>query len=248
MLSITYFYRKLFCRKGYGVHSPFVFDLITNVIEEKSFYYSYHDISLIREQLIQKKCLICYNGKQINLKKALRKYGISKKEGEFLFRLTNHYKPRTILSIGSSGGLTPLYLSRYDSNVECVTLESEPDLFDLAVYFLERETNTSHIIWPCSYHDFIPEKISIPEQIDCIYTGKDVGTNALHYVFAQCFPYIHDKTFWALAGIHSSPERLQFWKEICQHPNVTVAVDLYQMGLLFFDPKLHKRVYKTIIP
>ena len=248
MLSITYFYRKLFCRKGYGVHSPFVFDLITNVIEEKSFYYAYHDISLIREQLIQKKRFIDYNGEQINLKKALRKYGISKKEGEFLFRLTNHYKPRTILSISSSGGLAPLYLSRYGSNVECVTLEYETDLYDLAVHFLNRETNTSHYIWLCSYYDFYPPKISMFNQIDCIYMGKELGVNSLYYSFNQCIPLIHDKTFCVLAGIHSSTEKLNYWNELCQHPNVTVAVDLYQMGLLFFDPKLNKRVYKTIIP
>lgn len=39
-------YRSIRYRKGFGVHSPFVFNLITKVIEEKCSYYSFYDIEL----------------------------------------------------------------------------------------------------------------------------------------------------------------------------------------------------------
>ena len=35
----------------------------------------------------------------------------------------------------------------------------------------------------------------------------------------------------------------EFWKEICSHPEVTVTIDLYSMGIVFFNKKLHKRDY-----
>ena len=41
-------YRGIRYRKGFGVHSPFVFNLITKVIEERCQYYSFYDIELIR--------------------------------------------------------------------------------------------------------------------------------------------------------------------------------------------------------
>ena len=44
-------YRCLRYRKGYGVHSPFVYNLITKVIEEKCSYYSFYDIELLRREL-----------------------------------------------------------------------------------------------------------------------------------------------------------------------------------------------------
>lgn len=47
-------YRGIRYRKGFGVHSPFVFNLITKVIEERCQYYSFYDIELIRKQLLSK--------------------------------------------------------------------------------------------------------------------------------------------------------------------------------------------------
>ena len=248
MHCFTQIYRKLFCRKGYGVHSPFVFALIANVIEDKSAYYAYHDISLIRLQLTQNNKVIYYKGKRLTVKKAVRKYGISKKEGEFLFRLANHYKPRTILSVGSSLGLTPLYLSRYNSAVQCITLECEQDFAEMATRLLSRETNPSLQIRTGTYKKSVSEAFTQLKRIDCIFIDKNVEISDLDAIFNQCLPFIHDKTFSVLAGIRLSSEKYHFWEHICQHPQVTVAVDLFQMGLLFFQPTLHRRVYKTIIP
>ena len=247
MLVFTKIYRRLFCRKGYGVHSPFVFDLITNVIEDTCAYYSYHDIALIRKQLMQNNKFIHYCGKRLTVKKAVQRYGISKKEGELLFRLTNRYKPHSILAIGSSLGLTPLYLARYDSTVQCITLESEPDFAGIATYLLSKETNPSFQIRTGAYHDLISESLLQFTRIDCIFIDKNVNISTLDTFFNQCLPFIHDHTFCVLAGIRSSSEKYHFWKQICQHPAVTVAVDLLQMGFLFFQPKLHKRVYRTIL-
>ena len=248
MFRTTQIYRKLFCRKGYGVHSPFVFDLITNVIEDRCGYYSYHDIALIRKQLTQNNTFIHYKGKRLKVKQAVRRYGISLKEGEFLFRLTNYFKPRTILAIGSSLGLTPLYLTRYDSTVQCMTLESEPDFAEIAAHLLSKETNPSLQIRTGAYHESVPDSIQQFPRIDCIFTDKNVGISDLDGFFNQCLPSIHDHTFYVLAGIRSSSERYHYWQQISQHPKVTVAIDLFQMGLLFFQPKLHKRVYRTILP
>ena len=227
---------------------PFAFDLITNVIEDTCAYYAYQDISLIRNQLKQNNKFIHYRGKRITVQKAVKKYGISRKEGELLFRLTNHYKPRAILSIGSSLGLSPLYLTRYDSTVQCITLECEPDFAEMATHLLSKETNPSLQIRTGAYHESMSEPISQLKQIDCIFIDKNIKTNNLDIIYTHCLPFIHDHTFCVLAAIRSSVAKHHFWKQICQHPQVTVAVDLFQMGILFFQPNLHKRVYKTIIP
>ena len=33
------------------------------------------------------------------------------------------------------------------------------------------------------------------------------------------------------------------WKEIKQHFNVSVALDLYQVGLIFLNPEIYKQEY-----
>ena len=44
-------------------------------------------------------------------------------------------------------------------------------------------------------------------------------------------------------GIKASRKMRKFWKEVCAHPEVTVTIDLYSMGIVFFNKKLHKRDY-----
>lgn len=247
MLSIIRTYRKLFCRKGFGVHSPFVFELITRVIEETCEYYAYYDISLVRLQILQNERIIKYRKKRISVKKALRQYGLSAKEGNFLFRLTNYLKPRTILSVGSSMGLAPLYLSRYDSKVRCITLECEQDLAEITGQFLRKEKNPALEIKTGAYEKLLPDSIGKLQHIDCVFIGKDVSVCDWDTVFEQCLPFVSETSFFVLAGIRSSTEKQQYWMQFRQHVSITVAVDLFDIGLLFFHPKLRKRVYKTIL-
>ena len=247
MLSLTPVYRKLFCRKGFGVHSPFLFDLITNVIEEIYLFYALDDIASVRLQLLQNEQLIQYGDKRITVKKAVQRYGISQKECQFLFRLANHYKPHTMLSVGSSMGLAPLCLTRYDSSVHCITLEREQAVAEIASHFLCKEKNPTQPIKTGAYRTSIPESIGELQQIDCVFIGKDVGVYDWDTVFEQCEPAIRDTTFFLLAGIRSSTEKQYYWTQFRQHPSVTVAIDLYDLGILFFQPKLHKMYYKTIL-
>ena len=247
MLGLIQIYRKLFCRKGFGVHSPFVYDLITNVIEEKSDFYAFSDISIAQLQLLQNEHVIQYGRKRIAVKEALKRFGITTKEGKFLFRLTNHYKPHTILSIGSSMGLAPLCLTRYNATVQCIILEYEQDIAEIAKQILNKEKNTALNIKIGAYHELLPESIVQLQRIDCVFIGKDVGVNDWDTVFEQCEPFIHDSTFFVLAGIRSSTDKQNYWMQYRQHPKVTVAIDLFDLGLLFFQPKLHRAVYKTIL-
>ena len=45
-------------RKGHGIHSPFVFDFITNVLNDKKKYPCYHTIEKVRQQLKQDAAVI----------------------------------------------------------------------------------------------------------------------------------------------------------------------------------------------
>ena len=100
-------YRSIRYRKGFGVHSPFVFNLITKVIEEKCSYYSFYDIELLRKQLLFREGEITYPDRQNKGKRKTRsiseivkRESIRPKHGALLFRLTNYFKSKNILQIG----------------------------------------------------------------------------------------------------------------------------------------------------
>jgi len=73
-------------RCGYGVHSPFAFILITQVIYESTPYYKYKDLDLEEKKLApQKDRNWTYE---------------SKKMKRLLFRLVNYTQPHTIVDVG----------------------------------------------------------------------------------------------------------------------------------------------------
>lgn len=75
-------------RCGYGVHSPFAFDLITNVIYERTPYYAYRELAMMR--------------KTINETDQAMKRDSLQKVDRLLFRLVNRVQPNTIVEMGPS--------------------------------------------------------------------------------------------------------------------------------------------------
>lgn len=74
-------------RCGYGVHSPFAFNLITHVIYESTAYYKYEELAKAQ--------------KQLELEKDKRWKYESKKVKRLLFRLVNYTQPETIVDAGT---------------------------------------------------------------------------------------------------------------------------------------------------
>ena len=85
-------YRHVRYTKGFGVHSPYAFSLITQVINEKMYYYAYDDIRRLRKYSAERRFKI----KRITLKKK-----IPSKKLFLIYRLVNNFNPKNILQIGS---------------------------------------------------------------------------------------------------------------------------------------------------
>ncbi|WP_297329795.1 hypothetical protein [uncultured Bacteroides sp.] len=111
-------------RCGYGVHSPFAFNLITQVIYESTPYYKYKDLE--KEE------------KKLALEKDKNWKYESKKRKHLLFRLVNYTQPNTIVDIGRLAA-SSLYLKAGREGADYVAASSLSELFleaDVPVDFL----------------------------------------------------------------------------------------------------------------
>ena len=283
-------YRLLFCRGGYGIHSPFVFDLITNVIEERRLYYCYEQLHTVRLQLLQDKRKITVRYRTISenkptadletstpatvrnqtmtIKKAIETYCYTETEDRLLFRLANYFQPKTILVIGSEFGLTPLYLTAFTKETTCIVIEPESSIATIAQEYLKKYA-LANIVFPV----LEDKHIGSPERFDFIIwshsftpfpINKPTGNSSIHQPdfksasipsfdealslvnFDRFLPYINDESVMIISGIHASSNRRKVWNAICVHPKVTVTIDLYHFGIVFFNPKLHQKTYKSV--
>ena len=106
---------------GHGIHSPFAFKFVLQVLCEHSCYYAYEDIRKLRRrtETAQRKA----GGKLPKI--------VSEDTARMLFRLVNYYNPQKILQIGGCFGVTETVMNMVSSTSEVAVHEPQPELFDL---------------------------------------------------------------------------------------------------------------------
>lgn len=101
-------------RCGYGVHSPFAFELITCLIYERTPYYAYSDL------MAEQKRLAPHSGKGWNSE--------STKVNQLLFRLVNRLQPHTLVDAGALSA-SSLYLQAGKSAADYLFASDLSELF-----------------------------------------------------------------------------------------------------------------------
>ncbi len=238
-------YKRIRHRKGHGIHSPFVYNLITKVIEERNPYYRYHDIELIRKKLLYKEDSFFQTGKtKLPLAEIVKKKAIRPKHGALLFRLTNYFKPDKILQIGTSLGLSTLYISSYKPGLTCVSLEPDKDYSLISKWVYENGARTSIDLQTGAYRDKLPGILNKMKKVDFVFMNIHDDSSENNYIFNECIKHTHNESVFVMEGIKNNQVTRNFWNETCTHPEVTVTIDLTSIGIIFFNKKHYKRDYK----
>src|SRR5678815_415064 len=143
-LALKYFKHFLTASngKGHGMHSPFVFDFITKILNDKTVYPEYEKVEALRMQLSNDSAVLevkDFGAGSVIDKKSKRSISSiaknaakPKKFGQLLFRMVKHYQPPTILELGTSLGITTSYFSLANPDARLVTMEGSKEIADAA--------------------------------------------------------------------------------------------------------------------
>lgn len=125
------------------VHSPFVFELVERILEDKRTFYAFDEIELVRQQLLTSDESISVrdlgagshvsNGEKRRVSMIARSAVSPRFQGQTLFRLVEWLKPRRLLELGTSLGVTSLHLAEAaPPDATIWTLEGSPEIVNLA--------------------------------------------------------------------------------------------------------------------
>jgi predicted O-methyltransferase YrrM len=230
-------YRKIRYRKGFGVHSPFVYNLITKVIEEKNSYYAFAEIENFRKKLLSGND----EGSIITAKETQ-----SANYGAFLFRIVNFFKCKNVIQIGSSTGVMGIYLAMASrTQTDCWLLEERRGLSQpVREFALAHNLNKIHYI-EGDYKVNLEILHSTLPEADLIFINQLPESMEIEALVHLCKPFMQKKSILILNGIAKNKMMRNFWQSIKDHPQSRVILDLYALGMVFFDDKLPKRQYKT---
>jgi len=180
---------------------------------------------------------------QSTINKIIDKEAILPKKGALLFRLVNHFKSEHILQIGVKSGLSTLYLTSHRKNIQCIALEDTPMFSSIAKYVFEKGARNPIDLRIGEYKDMIVQAFADMPKVDFIFFDTFSKQYDNTWLFNESLNYVYGGTVFVFDEIKANRKMRDFWKEVCKHPDVTVTIDLFYMGIVFFNKKLHKRNY-----
>ncbi len=248
-------------KNEHGVHSPFVFDLVTKCFYDNTKHPEYYNLKSYRKSLLENKNTIevtdfgagsrVFKSNTREISKIAQTAGISPKNAELLFRIVHYFQPKSILEIGTSLGLATNSLALGNPDAVITTLEGCKNTQDVAKKNFEKQFEGEYgrdFTYPKPNVNFETTEFSTyfktlnlsPITHHLIYFDGNHSKKATLDYFEALLPTISNDSVWIFDDIHWSADMEEAWAIIKNHPKITVTIDTFQWGIVFFRAEQQK--------
>lgn len=250
MLSLFFSYLKFLWQSTnqHGVHSPFVFDFVTKGLYKKHDSNTIKKIKLIRKTLLKnnKKIEIedfgagskIFKTNKRTISQLTKHVALSNKKAEILFKTTNYFKPKTILELGTSLGLGTITLAISNLESKIISVEGCKNIFNEAENVLKENNIKNCLLKNSNFDDFLK---SYHQDYECVLFDGNHTYDATISYFNQLLIKKHNDSYWIFDDIHWSKDMERAWLYIKNHDEVSVTIDLFHYGLVFFRKEQMKQ-------
>lgn len=212
------YFKYLWQRKSeYGIHSPFVYDFMRKVLNDSGSNRDYDTIYRIG-RLLDKRKYINYN---------------LRKQSRLLYRMIRYFEPDSAVSFGSLTALNTAALALGHLQTKVYLEESED--------FLETLNSMG----------IVNVRLIQPEEFDSehfrklntgfVFFGRDSFEDDTWDYLADCMNYKTVDSVFVFEGIHHNRDMEDAWEEIKANEDVSVTIDLYCIGMVFFREGIEKQ-------
>jgi predicted O-methyltransferase YrrM len=232
----------------HGVHSPFVYNLVTKCFYDKKRYSTYKDLKNYKSDLLKNDISIevtdLGKGSRISNKTRRRitsiakNAGSTKKRAQLLYRLSHYFKFENSLELGTSLGIATYALHKGNPEGKITSIEGCPNIADFTTQNLKKN-NTKNISILNSDISKSLDNLK-DETFDFVFLdGNHQKAPTLSY-FESLLNNITNDSIFIFDDIYWSKEMTEAWETIKNHPKVTVTIDSYWCGFVFFRKEQEK--------
>ncbi len=229
--------------KGHGVHSPFVYQFIEQVLNDKKNYAVYGTIEKRRRELLQDTSVIevedfgagsaIIKTKQRIVKDIAASSLKNKKFAQLLYRMVAYYKPQHIIELGTSFGTTTSYLAQAQPLAQVHTFEGATAIANIAQQSIHALSNVH--IHLGNIDDTLPQHLNSLNHVDFAFVDGNHQEQATINYFLLLLKKSHDQTILVFDDIHWSDGMEKAWAYITNHKAVTLSVDLFFIGIIMIS-------------
>lgn len=242
----------------FQIHSPLAAELTRLLLHDRRAYYVFSQARILRETLKRQSQSIVsgdLGAESRAMPKANRTIGriarftaISERSGKWLFRLVNWRKPQTMLELGTSLGISTLYQAAGAQKANFMSVEGRPELAIRAQQQMVLLGYSNVKIINGLFSETLPHVLSVMQTIDYLFIDGDHRYEPTLQYFETCLPFLHSQSVVVVADIYWSGEMERAWKSLRQHPRVSLSLDLFDLGILFFRTDRPQAEHFSIIP
>ena len=242
--------------KGYGIHSPFIYEYVSKVLINRTTDPKIKRIDDLSSELRSEKAKVdaggfgagSHFGKRNNVRigNIARLSSTQKKYGNLLYRTVEFFKPKVILELGTSLGISTLYLALADRNANIHTIEGSEILSTLARENFRRLKISNIQQYTGEFIKVLPGLLDQLPDIDLIFIDGDHREEATIRYFELCLEAVNSKSIIILDDIHWSSGMEKAWERIKKYSDVKLTVDLFRFGFVFFRKEIYSKQHFRI--
>jgi predicted O-methyltransferase YrrM len=240
---------------GHGIHSPFLFSFVTNILySDRDTEKKIKKVDRIKKQLRRDKKSIeiedpgagsvRLQGRKRKICDIAKISSTSPKYGILWHRIVNYYQPEIVIELGTCLGLGTMYLACGNENAKIFTVEDSAPLIQLARQNFQNLNFTNIFIQQGNFDNVLPVLLKENGKFDLLYIDGNHRKEAVLRYFFTSLPFARANSIIIVDDIRWSEEMYSAWLKLCENENVRLSLDLFKVGIIFFNPKLKKQHYK----
>lgn len=235
----------------YYIHSPYVYQLCEEVIYNPRNYYAFYEIEYLRKKMLESEQIIqvtdygagshtaTLHKPQRTIAHIVKHVTITPKKARLLFKLTHFLKPKTIIEMGTSLGISTLYMHQACPNATLHTLEGCPNIANVAHQNFEAMHANRNIIQHIGNFDqtlpaLLQTLTNNNQALDLAFMDGNHQYEPTMQYFEQLLPYCQPHSALVFDDIYWSKDMQKAWQHIQKHPKVTLTLNLFWLGIVFF--------------
>jgi predicted O-methyltransferase YrrM len=231
-------------RKGHGIHSPFVFDLVTRVFTHKADKGKAALIEKLRKRLKENYSIIEVDdlgagsagerNKTVTISEIVRKSAVPVRYGMLLSNMAHEFGMPLIIEFGTSFGISTMYLASGCAGADVITMEGSSVMARIAAEnFLESGLSNIRVLTG-SFEENLDKIPGVAVSPGLVFIDGNHRKEPTLKYFDKIAKMSDTETVVIIDDINYSPGMAEAWSVIKEHAKVTVTIDLFRMGIVFF--------------
>ncbi|MEO6302647.1 MAG: class I SAM-dependent methyltransferase, partial [Bacteroidia bacterium] len=144
--------------------------------------------------------------------------------------------------LGTSIGLNTLYLAQANKNGKVITIEGSKNLVNFASTLAKKNKVKNIEFVHSTFDEALPAILNKLNYVDLLYVDGNHTYQATINYFNLALSKKNNSSVFIFDDIYWSPDMTKAWEEIKKHSSVTLSIDTFYFGMIFFKEEIKEKV------